>query len=69
MKPSKRKQISQPPKWWAAFEVQAERDGYTGVSEWLGAVGVANLDKDLGKGLPERAGRGKPHKTKDDKSH
>lgn len=69
MKPSTRKQISQPPEWWAAFEAQAERGGYTGVSEWLGAVGVANLDKDLAKGLPERVGRGKPPKAKDDKSH
>lgn len=65
MAPATRKQISQPPEWWLAFEDQAERDGYTGVSEWLGAVGIANLDKDLAAGLPERTGRGKPPKPKD----
>jgi hypothetical protein len=65
MAPSTRKQISQPPEWWAAFTAQAERDGYTGVSEWLGAVGVANLDSDLAEGLPERQGRGKPPLPKD----
>ncbi len=64
-----RKQISQPDEWWDAFTAQSQRDGYTGVSEWLGAVGVANLDKDLASGLPERAGRGRPQKARSSNGH
>lgn len=50
---------SQPSDWIAAFEKQAERAEMS-FSKWIGECLLANLDRDLAKGLSERAGVGNP---------
>lgn len=54
-----RKNISQPPEWWEAFQAEADKRGQS-LSEWLGECGVANLPKRVASKLPERPGAHRP---------
>ncbi len=48
-----RKNITQPPQWWRAFQSQAEADGMN-LSEWLGQCAIANLPVKVQRQLIER---------------
>jgi len=47
----------QPDEWLAAFREQATRNGEN-LSQFLGDCAMANLDRDLRKGLPKRPQQG-----------
>ena len=58
---SKRRNLTQPADWWAAFEAQAKADGQT-LSEWAGDCMRGNLSKDVAAGLSERPAANRPRK-------
>ena len=63
---SKRRNLTQPADWWAAFEAQAKAEGLT-MSEWAGDCMRGNLSKDVAAGLSERPAANRP-RNKEDKS-
>jgi len=54
-----RKNISQPPEWWLAFQTEADKHGQS-LSEWIGDCCWANLPKTVAAKLPERPAAHRP---------
>ena len=60
---SERRNLTQPPDHWAAFERQAANDGYT-LSEWVGECCQSYLTPEARESLSERQKTG-PRPTVD----
>jgi hypothetical protein len=60
---NERKNITQPPDWWAAFESQAEKDGVS-LSEWIGEACLDKLPNQLSQKLSPRPPANRPKKEK-----
>lgn len=58
---NERKNITQPPDWWAAFESAAKAEGMT-LAEWLGEAAKAKLPKATAKKLSKRPPANRPRK-------
>jgi hypothetical protein len=58
---NERKNITQPPDWWAAFESAAKAEGLT-LAEWIGEAAKAKLPKAAAKKLTERPPANRPKK-------
>lgn len=61
---NERKNITQPPDWWAAWETQAQAEGKS-LSEWVGQACNAKLPPKVAKKLTERPAANRPPKAKD----
>lgn len=61
---NERKNITQPPDWWAAFESAAKAEGMT-LAEWIGEAAKAKLPKSAAKKLSERPPANRPKKASD----
>lgn len=61
MEAGERKNVTQPPDWWAAFQAAAEKAGVS-LSEWMGDTCRAALPRKIDATLSERRGRGQPRK-------
>lgn len=59
--------ISQPPDWIAAWEAEANRQGID-LSQWIGLACNAQLPLAVRKALSDRIGRGRPTKTKGERT-
>jgi predicted RNA-binding protein with PUA domain len=59
---SARKNLTQPPDWWAAFQAQAKQDGQS-LSEWAGDCMMANLPGDVSVGLSSRPPAHRPKRV------
>lgn len=61
---NERKNITQPPDWWAAFEAQAQAEGKT-LAEWIGEACKAKLPAKVAKKLSDRPPANRPKKASD----
>lgn len=60
-----RKNISQPPEWWLAFQAEADKHGQS-LSEWMGDCCRSNLPKSVAAQLPDRPAAHRPKGTTND---
>jgi hypothetical protein len=61
---NERKNITQPPDWWAVFEAEAKKAGVS-LSEWIGEACAERLPVKIRKQLSERPPANRPPKAKD----
>lgn len=59
---NERKNITQPPDWWEAFESEAEKAGVS-LSEWIGEACLSRLPNSVKKKLSERPPANRPKKA------
>ena len=59
---AERRNVTNPPDWWVAFEIAAAKDGAT-LSEWIGAQCVRSLPKKVQRALADRPPAHRPKKA------
>ena len=61
---NERKNITQPPDWWAVFEAEAKKAGVS-LSEWIGEACMERLPVKIRKQLSDRPPANRPKKQED----